>query len=235
MNQMILPDFDLAQFEQLTPEPLWQHNARWIKLREPEKYQAICLALVERLPIKTIASALSCSRHTVRAVRDNEPTLAHEKPSWLEKARDARDRLVERFAENVDELDLHKIGLTMKFLHDMVTLAEGGVTARVEHVNAESQAERELRDLHAVTVRSLPEMGFEAKNLPHTAPRAAALAGAVIEAESADLLVDNQQHTVGKTNENTGFDTESDDNLTSPTSKTGHPGGAGGDVSSQIV
>lgn len=141
-GQMAL--FDLDQFERQVPEPLWQHNARWLRLREPEKYAAIVHALTERMPLLTIATELRCSRHTVRAVRDSEPTLAHSTPSWLDRARQFRDRAIERLADEVDDLEPDKLPFAIGVIADKITLAEGGATQRIEHVAQRSPAEERL-------------------------------------------------------------------------------------------
>ncbi len=159
--------FNLDEFERVTPRDAWCHNGRWIKARHPALYDAVIMLLRERMPLLTIETLLKkeghgISRHTIRGIRDNEPTLAHLQPTWLDDAREARARLAQRMRDEADVIDIDKAAFSLGVLASNITLAEGGATSRVAVTHDMSPELMELRKL----CEGARTMGLEARKMP---------------------------------------------------------------------
>lgn len=141
-----------------------EHNARYLRERNPRLYEAVKLLLECARPQVEIAARLQISENLVRAIEREEIGSVEEgKKRVLDSFRLFLVRGAQRLAENVDKLKLESLPIALAVIQDKVTLAEGGVTSRTEVV--QSEAEREAAAFFE-QARSGSGMVLEAEVLP---------------------------------------------------------------------
>ena len=165
--------FPVSVVESMEEKGRWPDLSR-LRARDPGKLKSCAWMLAHDVPVRDICEALSLSPCTVQAVAD-DPQLGVSVVS--QKAR-VTTRMKLAFKLGIERVlaDLSagkKLPVfDLKLLHDMVQLADGGATSRVEHVHTLSHEEEELRQfMSQVTFTGASSgMGLEAGKTPAMPP-----------------------------------------------------------------
>lgn len=100
---------------------------------KPHLYQAIVIGLAEGLGIRQLSRAFKVSPNTVMAVRDREHSaIETEKIKISTTLRRFVQVAAERLLEEVNEIDIDKLGVPLGIAVDKLQLLDGQPTQRVE-------------------------------------------------------------------------------------------------------
>lgn len=127
--------FPVAIVETMEDAGRWPDLTR-LRARRPDVLRAVAWMLAHDVPVRDISSALSVSPCTVQAVAD-DPALGvavvTQKASLTARMRLAFRLGIERVLADLERGTKMPV-FDLKLLHDMIQLADGGATSRMEHV-----------------------------------------------------------------------------------------------------
>lgn len=118
-------------------ESLGEFTGERLFKRKPDLYRIILSALAEGMGIRQISRAFHVSTNTIMAVRDRESSVIDtEKTKISMNLRKFARLATERLIEEVDFIDIDKLGVPLGIVIDKMQLLDGQATSRIEHVPA---------------------------------------------------------------------------------------------------
>jgi hypothetical protein len=131
--------------------------------RKPDLYRIILSSLAEGMGIRQISRAFHVSVNTVMAVRDREGSVIDTEKSKIQSNLSKFARVAsERLLEEVDYIDIDKLGVPLGIVIDKMQLLAGQATSRIEHVAAPAidDFNRIIDALPVVEGELVPEIGL---------------------------------------------------------------------------